>query len=76
MQQAGRRRDRLIGLFVAGVVLLNPPVLGLFSGGWVFGWPALYVYIFGAWALLIAGLAVVLEGRPDVPRDDEADRPP
>ncbi len=59
-----KRRDRLVGLFVAGVVLLNPPVLDLFSGGWVFGIPSLYVYFFTVWALLIVGLALVLEGRP------------
>jgi len=57
-----RRRDRLVGLFVAGAVLLNPPVLDLFSGGFVFGIPSLYAYFFTVWALLIVGLAVVLEG--------------
>ena len=40
------------------------------------GWPALYLYVFGAWALLIAGLAAVLEGKPGLPRGDEPDRPP
>jgi O-antigen/teichoic acid export membrane protein len=61
------RRDRLIGLFVLGVVLFNPPILNLF-GGTIFGWPALYVYLFAAWALLIAGIAFVNErgsGSPD-----------
>ncbi len=62
MQPSSKRRDRLIGLFVAGAVLLNPPILDLFSGGWVFGVPSLYVYFFSVWALLIAGLAAVLEG--------------
>jgi len=74
MQLSTRRRDRLIGLFVAGAVLLNPPVLDLFSGGWVFGIPSLYAYFFTVWALLIVGLALVLEGsraRPD-DRDDGA----
>lgn len=54
------RRDRMIGLFVLGLVLFNPPVLNLF-GGTLLGWPALYVYLFGAWALIIAGIAVVAE---------------
>ncbi len=76
MQQSSKRRDRLVGLFVAGAVLLNPPVLDLFSGAIVFGWPALYVYVFGAWALLIAGPAAVLQGKPGLPRGDEPDRPP
>jgi hypothetical protein len=62
------RRDRLIGLFVLGVVLFNPPILNLF-GGTIFGWPALFVYLFAAWALLIAGIAFVAE-RSAGPADD------
>lgn len=65
------RRDRLIGLFIAGAVLFNPPILNL-VGGSAFGWPALYVYLFAAWALIIAGVALVVErssGSPESPRD-------
>lgn len=65
------RRDRLIGLFIAGAVLFNPPILNL-VGGSAFGWPALYVYLFAAWALIIAGVALVVErssGPPESPRD-------
>jgi hypothetical protein len=54
------RRDRMIGLFVLALVLFNPPILNLF-GGTLFGWPALYLYLFGAWALIIAGVALVTE---------------
>jgi hypothetical protein len=58
------RRDRLIGLFIVGAILFNPPILNLI-GGSVFGWPALFVYLFGAWALMIACVALVVErGRP------------
>lgn len=63
------RRDRLIGLFVLGVVLFNPPILNLF-GGIVFGLPALFVYLFAAWALLIVGIALVADhgsGHADPP---------
>lgn len=67
------RRDRLIGLFVLGVVLFNPPILNLF-GGTIFGWPALFVYLFAAWALLIAGIAFVNERGSDSP--DDRDTPP
>ena len=41
-------------------MLFNPPMLNLF-GGTLFGWPALYLYLFVAWALLIAGVALVSE---------------
>ncbi len=44
------------------MVLFNPPILNLF-GGTVFGWPALYLYLFAAWGLIIAAVAVVVETR-------------
>jgi len=74
MPNSARRRDRLVGLFVAGVVAFNPPLLNLFHGT-VFGWPALYLYIFGVWALLIAALALVLEQRREPHRSDGGGTP-
>ena len=67
------RRDRLVGLFVAGALLLNPPILNLF-GGTFFGWPVLYLYLFAVWGLLIAGVAFAIE-RGAAPPDPGA-RPP
>ena len=59
-----RRRDRLIGLFLLALVLLNPPLLLLFgAGGTAFGLPLLYLYIFLAWLLVIASLAWIAERR-------------
>ena len=59
-----RRRDRLIGLFLLALVLLNPPLLMLFGGGdTVLGFPLLYFYIFVAWLLIIATLAWIAERR-------------
>lgn len=54
------RRDRLVGLFLLGLILFNPPVLNLFRGT-VYGWPVLYVYLFGAWGAMIGLLALVVE---------------
>ena len=65
------RRDRMIGLFVLGLVLFNPPILNLF-GGTIFGWPALFIYLFGAWIVIIAGIAFVVERSPASP--DTGDR--
>lgn len=65
------RRDRLVGLFVAGVVLLDPPILNL-MGGTVFGWPTLYLYLFIAWGLLIAGVALAMRRGDGVPDDPNA----
>jgi hypothetical protein len=67
------RRDRLVGLFIAGVVLLDPPILNL-VGGTILGWPALYVYLFAAWGLLIAAVAWVMQRGANSP--DERKGPP
>lgn len=76
MLRRTEKRDRLLGLFIAGVVLLNPPVLNL-VGGTLFGWPALYLYLFGTWALLIAATAFVIEGgrSGSSSRDEDSDDP-
>lgn len=63
-------RERLIALFVLGVLLLMPPFLGIFNRPLrVFGLPLLYVYLFGAWAGLIALVALVVE-RGDLEGED------
>ena len=52
--------ERLLALFAAGWLMLNYPLLALFGRlGTVAGIPALYLYLFVAWALLIAGIALV-----------------
>jgi hypothetical protein len=60
----GRRSlvaERLLALFAAGWLLLNYPLLALFGRlGTMAGIPALYLYLFAAWALLIAGIALVV----------------
>jgi hypothetical protein len=68
MLRRARRRDRLLGLVALGALLLDPPVLNL-VGGTVFGWPSLYLYLFGVWGLLIAG-AAWLGGRGTAPPGD------
>lgn len=70
------KRDRLVGLFIAAFVLFNPPILNLVSGT-LFGWPALYIYLFGVWAALIAATALIVErgGNPAAGRDRDAKRP-
>jgi hypothetical protein len=74
MPDEARRRDQLIGIFLVGVVLFNPPLLNLFSGPSVFDWPLLYVYIFAAWAAVIALVALIVERRkhrPEEPRSED-----
>ena len=56
--------QRLIALFIFGCLLFNYPVLSLFNVAAQFaGVPVLYAYIFAAWALLVALMAVVVETR-------------
>jgi hypothetical protein len=54
--------QRLAAVFLLGCLLLNYPIASLFAGAArVFGVPLLYAYVFVAWALLIALMAVVIE---------------
>lgn len=56
------KTQRLAVLFVLGNLLFNYPLLALFNRATlVAGAPLLYVYVFAAWALLIALLALVIE---------------
>jgi hypothetical protein len=49
-------------LFALGCVLFSVTALGMFSGETeIFGVPLLYAYLFGAWGLLIALMALVVE---------------
>ena len=62
MAKPGRKGERLVGLFLLGCLLFNFPLLALFNvRATVFGVPVVYAYLFGAWALLIALVAVIME---------------
>ena len=48
-------RERMVALFLLGVLAFNAPVLLLFNiDAYVFGIPLFYVYLFAVWAGLIA----------------------
>ena len=56
------KSQRLVAVFLLGMLLFNYPLLALFNrASGVFGVPLLYVYIFSCWALLIALMALVIE---------------
>ena len=62
MERHEGKGPRLIALFMLGALLFNYPILALFNQpSLVFGIPLLYAYIFAAWALLIALMALVVE---------------
>ena len=54
MHRPNIKAQRLTALFILGAALFNRP-------DWVFGVPILYAYVFAAWLLLIALLALVIE---------------
>ena len=59
-----RTGDRLIALFWLGVLVFCPLAVSLFDRGaqtTLLGVPLLLVYLFAAWALIIAMLVLVIE---------------
>jgi hypothetical protein len=74
------RNERLVALFLLGLLLFNYPLLAMFNTTrLVLGVPALYLYLFVAWAMLIAGAALVLrltESDDAATQDGRARRPP
>ena len=66
MTRSSLKGQRLVALFLLGCLLLNYPLISLFAGvAQLLGVPVLYIYVFLAWALLIAAMAVVIERRSD-----------
>lgn len=64
MNKQNVKGERLIALFMLGNVLFNYPLLALFNQPVMpGGMPLLYLYVFGAWAALIALLAITVEKR-------------
>jgi hypothetical protein len=64
MKQTQLSGQRLAAVFLLGFALFNFPVLSLFDRpGRLFGLPLLYAYLFLAWLLLIAIMALLIERR-------------
>src|SRR5512139_210285 len=73
MTRRNRTQQRLIALFVLGALLLMPPMLAVFSKPVrLFGIPALYLYLFLAWAALIAMTATIARRLDTAQSIDEA----
>jgi predicted permease len=62
MSPVKRKIQRLLVLFVFGCLVLNYPLLALFSKAslW-YGIPVLYLYLFAFWVLFILFIAIVTE---------------
>ncbi|MBT8429974.1 MAG: hypothetical protein KJN79_08685 [Gammaproteobacteria bacterium] len=55
-------RQRLVGIFLVGLLLLYSPALTLFDRAveWA-GFPISYLYLFGVWLLLVVLAAITVE---------------
>ena len=63
------RGQRLVALSLLGCLVFNYPILELFNRpGAVLGIPVLYAFIFAAWGLLIALMALVVESKDQAGR--------
>jgi hypothetical protein len=70
MTRPGITTERLLALFLFGIVAFTPPFLGIFNTPrLILGIPILYFYLFGVWGLLIALVALTVRG----PDDDHGD---
>ena len=57
----GRKSERLVALAILGLLLLNYPLISLFSSeDRVLGIPVLYAYLFAAWTTVIALVALIV----------------
>lgn len=64
MQRGLLTGERLVAVFLCGCALFNYPLLSLFDRRVdLFGIPLIYVYVFTAWAGLIALMAWFTERR-------------
>ncbi|MEZ5788998.1 MAG: hypothetical protein R3D62_21490 [Xanthobacteraceae bacterium] len=75
MIRRGLTGERLSALFLLGLVLLLPPLIGVFDKPvLVAGIPLLYLYLFAAWGGLILLTALAVE-RPAAEDDVANDEP-
>lgn len=59
-----RKGERLISLLIVGIILLNFPLLSVFSNTYLFlGFPVLFLYLFIIWGLIIGVMAIVFHDR-------------
>lgn len=63
MRRLALMKQRLVAVFLCGVLLLYSPVISLFDQDrlW-FGVPVLYLYLFTVWGVLVAVMAWITEG--------------
>lgn len=62
MHRSALTRQRLVGVFLTGLLLLYSPAITLFDRALEWGgFPISYLYLFGVWLLLVVLAAVTVE---------------
>jgi hypothetical protein len=62
MKRTNVRNERLVALFLLGLLLFNYPLVAMFNVAATFlGLPLLYLYLFAAWGTLILVGALVMK---------------
>ncbi len=65
MNSRSQKVMKLVGVFYLGCVFFNYPILSLFNiNTFIMGLPLLYIYLFAAWAAIIALILVITEIGP------------
>ena len=68
MIRPGLMNERLMALFLLGLLLFGPPLMGAFDRPAIaLGIPVLYLYLFLAWLCLIVLSALAIEGGAQTP---------
>ncbi|MEG3619087.1 hypothetical protein V5T82_11525 [Magnetovibrio sp. PR-2] len=71
MKRTGRKQEWSLTLFMFGVVMFLPPVIGIYNHSvLVLGLPVTYLVLFGVWAFII--VAIFIGARPSPLRKDGA----
>lgn len=69
--------ERLVSLFLLGVLLFQMPLLSIFDvPEYVLGIPRLYLYLFVAWAILIVLTMLTIESAAAVGETEEPGEEP
>ena len=57
---------RMVGLFLLGALIFNFPLLSLFNRPvLILGIPVLYLYLFGAWLLIVLLMLILSRSKAD-----------
>jgi len=56
--------ERLVALFLLGLLIFNPPLLSIFAvDQFIAGVPVLYIYLFTTWSCLLGLVGVAARGQ-------------